>query len=358
MIKKYSFLTGIMLLLGALSANAQTCGGNYKVKPGDTLSFIADNLYKDAGKWTAIFQNNIDKIGKNPDNIRVGATYRLTCINGLPTGLDGGVEVGTVAAATPLVVPQGNAANKRKINIVTGDDRLPWSDRSLPNGGMMTDLVDASMKAANPDGGYAIHWVNDWSAHFEPLMSNALLDVGFPWYKPHCENQPDTYRCKNLSFSDPVFEVLVLLFVQADKKFTLQSEADILGKTLCRPKGFATFFLDQNGRNWLKDGKVKLVTPIQSDECFQMLDNGEVDAVVMNEFHGREAIAKLGMKDRVTVAGGEAIAIQGLHVAVHNSHPDKDQLLQIVNDGIRKVKDSGEHQSIVDTHLNRIWASF
>ena len=32
----------------AVTASAQSCGGIYKIKGGDTLSGIADNQYKDA----------------------------------------------------------------------------------------------------------------------------------------------------------------------------------------------------------------------------------------------------------------------------------------------------------------------
>lgn len=357
-----SFALACGLAMGVSDqAMAQTCGGTYRVQPGDTLSQIADKLYDDAGKWSAVFQSNAARIGERPDRITVGMRLTMPCIDGLPSGLKDGrkvVEKPAEVAPARLVVPAGNAANKRKINIVTGDDRKPFSGRDMPNGGMMTELVDAAMTAADPDGGYAIHWVNDWSAHFEPLMSNALLDAGFPWYRPDCENQPDTYRCQNLMFSKPVFEVLVLLFVHKDAQFAFNTDADIAGKTLCRPKGFATFFLDKDGRNWLKDGKVSLKTPITSDECFQMLARGDVDAVIMNEFHGREAVSKLNLKDQITIAGGKPLAIQGLHVVVHKSHPDAQQILDTVADGIDKIVADGSHQKIVEAHLSRIWDSF
>ena len=46
----------------ATSAAADTCGGTYTVRSGDSLSLIADRLYKDVGKWSAIHSRNIDVI--------------------------------------------------------------------------------------------------------------------------------------------------------------------------------------------------------------------------------------------------------------------------------------------------------
>ena len=53
---------GVSVLWAHMGA-AQTCGGIYRVQPGDSLSVIADRLYKNAGMWTAIHNRNIAAIG-------------------------------------------------------------------------------------------------------------------------------------------------------------------------------------------------------------------------------------------------------------------------------------------------------
>lgn len=357
-------ITGLLaafgMCLGGVAA-AQSCGGVYEVRSGDSLSLIADNLYKDVGKWSAIHQANIGTIGADPSRITVGMRLNLTCIEGLPTGLQGGVNVAEVtrAAATPLVVPLGNAAaNATKINLLTADDYKPFTDRSLPNGGLYTDIVTQTMEAASPSEGFAIHWVNDWAAHHEPLLSNALLDLGFPWFKPDCEADPTTYRCANLVFSDPVFELLSVMLVRKGSGFAYLSDADMNGRTLCRPSGYATFLFDQDGRNWLKDGKVKLEVPGTIDDCMRMLVDEKVDGVVLNEFTGRSKIQELDLADEVEVAAGLPIAIDGLYIIAHKSHPQAAELMTMVNDGLQTIKDNGEYQRVIDEHMTRIWAEF
>jgi polar amino acid transport system substrate-binding protein len=189
-------------------------------------------------------------------------------------------------------------------------------------------------------------------------MSNAFFDAGFPWFRPDCEDVPDEYKCQNIVFSDPVFEALVLLFVRADEAGKFATDAAMEGKTLCRPKGFSTFLLNQHGRNWEKDGMVELVRPFESDECFEMLAEGEIDAIVINEFHGRKSLARLGLKEQVVVADAPPVSVQGLRVAVHKDHPDAEELVALVSDGIAKIQANGTHSEIVTRHLTRIWSHY
>lgn len=364
MLKHLSVLAASALVAGTLSASAQeTCGGIYTVGRGDSLSLIADKLYKNVGQWTSIHSNNSDKIGGNPNNIRVGMKLRMACINGLPTGLEGGtpieaIKAAAVAPAAPLVVAPGNAETRKKINILTGDDFAPFTDRGLPKGGILAEVVEEAMKAANPKEGYAIHWVNDWSAHHEPLLSNALLDIGFPWFKPDCDADPETYRCANLNFSDSMFEVLMLLFVDKSRPIAFVSDADLAGKTLCRPKGYSTYIFDQHGRNWLKNNHINLHIEPSPADCFDALVEGTVDGVVLNEFTGRKKIKEMNLSDKVEVARGQPISVDGNHMVVHKSHPNGPELLAEFEKGLAMIKENGTYQRIIDEHMSRIWAEF
>jgi polar amino acid transport system substrate-binding protein len=363
--KKRVFALAAALLTATTSlvSAQETCGGEYRVKSGDSLSLIADSMYKDVGHWTTIHSANFDKIGPNPNSIRVGMKLRLSCINGLPTGLKGGVPIveakaAAAAPAAPIKQVPGNAATRQKINILTGSDFAPFTDENLPNGGILADVVQHAMEAAAPEQGFAVHWVNDWGAHHEPLLSNALLDIGFPWFKPDCEADPTTYRCANLDFSDSMFEVLMLLFVSKDRAFGFAKDEDIYGKNLCRPEGYSTFMFDHKGRNWLMDGKITLTRAPSPGDCLEMLVDGEVDGVVLNEFTGREKISELGFKDKVQVALGQPISIDGNHMVVHKSHPNGAELLEVFEEGLKTIKENGTYQRIIDEHMTRIWSEY
>lgn len=350
---------GLLVAAGVFvsGAEAATCGGTYTVKPGDSLSLIADRHYKNAGMWSAIHTNNLAAIGDSPNAIRVGMTLSLSCIDGLPTGLPGGVEQGSVASA-PLVEASGTYATRAKINLLTAGDYAPFTSPDLPNGGLLTDVVNSAMAKAEPAEGYAIHWVEDWGSHLDPLLSNALLDLGFPWFQPDCATSPDEYRCANFHFSDPMFEMLILLFTNKAAPVAFAADSDLEGRTLCRPRGYFTHDLDRADRRWITEGKITLEQPQTIKMCFDMLMAGDVDAVAINEFVGRSAMKDLDLKDRVEIVQSRPVSIEGLHVLVHKTHPQADAMLATINAGLRGIKEDGTYQSIIDAHMTRIWAEF
>lgn len=208
---------GISLVFGMTQVAAQTCGGIYTVQSGDTLSQIADAQYKDARKCSAIHQNNLPKIGENLNSIRLGSKLALTCIGGLPTGLEGGTDASAATPVESAVVASSSTASAavqvaavdRKIKLLTADDYAPFTDRKLPGGGMITELVTAALNSNSKAQDFGIYVVNDWAAYLDPLLTDAVLDLDFPWFKPDCASMPDSFRCAKLNFSEPMFEVLM-----------------------------------------------------------------------------------------------------------------------------------------------------
>jgi len=269
-----------------------------------------------------------------------------------------------LAASTPPVPeqpadrPAGEAPTDDTLRLLTASDYKPFTDQSLPNGGLVTEIVDAAMQVNEdvPDAGIA--WHNDWSEHLDPLLLEHRYDLGFPWLRPDCEQNPDDFRCSNFLFSKPVFEMLVLLFTDSQRPLRFTEDSDIIGKTLCRPDGYYTHDLDKNGRYWLAENKITLKQPEQVADCFEMLLAGEVDAVALNEFTGHSTINSMGIQDRIQVIGDHPLSIEGLHVLVARSHPDAEGLIQEVNDGLDTLRAEGRYQAIVERHLDRFWGQF
>ncbi len=358
--KRFLGAAAVALAASAVSAAAQGCGGVYTVVGGDSLSLIADKHYKNVSKWTEVHRNNLSVIGENPNALRIGMKLRLGCIDGLPVGLEGAAapQPATALAPAPAVAPTPRRKLEQTINIVTAGDFAPFTDQTLENEGLITDVVNTAMAKSSSADTYRVHWVNDWSSHLDPLMSSAMMDMAFPWYKPDCAGSPDNYRCQNFHFSDPMFEMLILLFVDKTRPIPFAQDSDIEGRTLCRPAGYFTHDLDRADRRWISDGKITLKQPTTVQACFDMLVAGEVDAVAMNEFTGRAAIKSLDLKDRVEVVQGRPISIEGLHVLVHKDHPDADALLATINGGLDVIKGTGDYQQVIDRHMTKIWADF
>ncbi|MEZ5776575.1 MAG: transporter substrate-binding domain-containing protein [Hyphomicrobiaceae bacterium] len=362
-----AWLAVAMFLAGpSLPAAAQSCGTDYTIKEGDSLAKIATAAYGKASQWTVIFYANQDRLGANSSLLVPGLSIRIPCVGGTTPALPATATLeATTEGESPAAKPVVTAPLTRRIEFLTADDYAPFTGRQLPNGGMATDVITSAMtalKAATGDSfDFSVSWVNDWSAHLNPLLVTRAFDMGYPWYKPDCEHFGDLdkdakYRCQKFFFSDPLFEEPVLFFVRAGSDFTYESDAEIPGKSLCRPAGNWTFDLDQNGRNWVKDHRVVLMQPQTWDDCFRLLEEGSVEMVAGNELTGRASVIRLGLTGKVKIIE-RPLAILTLHVIVPKTHPNARTLLYYVNDALKRLKEAGDYDKIVEKHLTLFWES-
>jgi len=78
---KTLFATGILATLGlaalpdTAAAQSISCGNNYTVRAGDSLSAIAARAYGDPKAFQFIYSANSAQIGSNPGIIRLGDTW-------------------------------------------------------------------------------------------------------------------------------------------------------------------------------------------------------------------------------------------------------------------------------------------
>jgi polar amino acid transport system substrate-binding protein len=351
----------------ATRSSAQTCGAEYTLKPGDTLADIARTVYGNASQWNIIYYANQDRLGDNATLLVPGLSLKIPCLAG----------AGKPAAAAPVetppagVQPTGETAPFQlssmlgRIEFLTAEGYAPFTGRDLPQGGMLIDLLQSAMNLIKEQAkgafDYRVSWVNDWSAHLNPLLITRALDAGVPWSKPDC-NRPealgkaDQYICQKFFFSDPLYESVTVLFVRNDGSFNFDRDEQIVGKTLCRTKGWSTFDLDKDGRNWVKDGKVTLMQPQRAEDCFRLLDEGTVDAAVIAELTGLAVAGAMGMGDRVHAAS-RPINIETMHVIIAKTHPNSRTVLYYVNNSLARLKETGAYDAITAKHLEQFWGA-
>lgn len=350
-------------LLPAQTAHALNCGQKYTVRDGDTLNSLARAAYGLANKWTLIFYANQKQFGNGPILVP-GKQIMIPCITP-PEEIS--IEPAGVSPKSNRTIDASSIEVSRikgDMQLLTAGDYQPFTDRALPAGGMITEIVDTALgklKSEANGPGYQISWVNDWSSHLNPLLVSKTFDLGFPWFQPNCSeysqlDEPAKFRCDKFFFSKPVFEILVLFFTTNQSRFQFASDDDVIGKRLCRPTGYFTFDLDKNGRNWVKEEKITLIRPQTVEECFQMLSRGEVDAVALNEFTGRAAIKKLNLAQQIRVIE-RPVSLLNLHVIVAKTHPRARTYLHYINSSLSHLRESGVYDQIVDRHLSRFWGS-
>jgi polar amino acid transport system substrate-binding protein len=351
--------------LTSTQSSAQTCGTNYTLKAGETLADIARAVYGNASQWSLIYYANQEQLGNGVTLLVPGLSLKIPCLGGQPKP----------AAATPVETPSPGPAQVvepgpfqlssmlKRIEFLTAEGYTPFTGRDLPEGGMLIDLLQSAMKPIKEQAkgafDYRVSWVNDWSAHLNPLLITRAFDAGIPWSKPDC-NSPESldragqYICQRFFFSDPLYESITVLFVRNDGSFNFERDEEITGKTLCRTKGWSTYDLDKGGRNWVKDGKVVLMQPQMAEDCFRLLDEGTVDAVVIAELTGQAVAATMGMNDRIHAAS-RPLNIETMHVIIAKTHPGARTVIYYVNSSLARLRETGAYDAIVAKHLEQFW---
>ena len=362
-------ICGLATLLAATcsqssSATAQTCGSEYILKQGDTLAQIATRVYGDPAQWTIILYANRDRLGASEPHLVPGLALKVPCVGGfepqqpLP-------PIATTPAATAPEAAYITSALVRRVELLTAEGYTPYTGRGLEGGGMLTEVISAAMGLVKEETkgrfNYSISWVNDWTAHLNPLLLTQAFDAGFPWERPDCDggtllDPSSQFRCQKFFFSDALAEVATYLFVRKNSRIKTLNSEEVAGSTLCRPSARLTYELDEGGRNWLRDGKIKLVRPNAIDECFRLLDNGTVDGVIEAELVGQASMHTLGLADRVQSIE-QPIALTTLHAVVSKSHPQARAILYYINTSMAKLRDSGEYERILARHLARLWGA-
>jgi polar amino acid transport system substrate-binding protein len=209
---------------------------------------------------------------------------------------------------------------------------------------------------------YTVSWVNDWSSHLNPLLKSRTFDAGFPWERPDCDEPEELDpqlqdRCQKFFFSDALYETFEVFYIRNNSTFKFESDNDVIGKSICLTIDNGLDDLDGEGRNWAKDGKITLIRPASLEECFRLLDQKAVDAVVTPDITGRAIANTLGMADKVK-ALPRPLNIETLHVIVSKTHPQARTLLYYVNTALAKLKENGDYDHMVEKHLSHYWETY
>ena len=352
--------------LDIFSASAKTCGKDYVVQKGDSLASIATKVYGEASQWMIIFYANQDRLGTNISLLAPGLALRMPCLGEAP-------EASLPEAQSVGIAPKPNSQDKfllsrlvKRIEFLTAEGYAPMTGRALPKGGMLTDVLSSSMelikRQSDGEFSYGVSWVNDWSSHLNPLLSSRAFDAGFPWERPDCD-EPDEldteleYRCQSFFFSDPLYEIFEVFFVRNKSNFRFASDNDVIGKRICITIDNGLDDLNGEGRNWVKDGKITVIRPASLQECFQLLDDKAVDAVVAPDVTGRAIATSLGITGKVK-ALSRPLNIETVHVIVSKTHPHARTLLYYINSALAKLRENGEYDRMVEEHLTHFWTNY
>lgn len=121
----------------------------YTVKSGDSLSSIARGFYGDASMWPAIYEDNKDVIGSNPNLIFAGQVYKIPKFH--EGGIVGGNKEGYALLKPQEVVlkPEWAEGLNKMVRMINSNDKFSLSQGNNTTIEVKGDMVKISANISN-----------------------------------------------------------------------------------------------------------------------------------------------------------------------------------------------------------------
>lgn len=200
--------------------------------------------------------------------------------------------------------------------------------------GIFTELVNAALKQEGHTASYqAVPWARATSMTQEGEVTGTI-----PWFKT-----PE--REAVYLYSDPIIDAKNVIFIKKGgriaKDLVWNGYADLKPYKMGGTKGY-----------WYEEGFRKADVPLdlvnKDDQNVQKLEAGRIDGFITDELVGWALIKKMlpGKEgDFDTVSKPDSAS--ALHVMGTKKNPDGAKLITAVNNGMKKIKASGEYDKIV-----------
>lgn len=237
--------------------------------------------------------------------------------------------------ALMMLVGMGSA-EASALDLVTGNDYAPFTDETLPEGGMLTEVVQRAFAEAGQQ--HTVRFVA-WKRGYDATVAGRYAAT-FPYVRTP-EREPDVL------FSAPLIEVRQLVFHNPAGGLVFRKPDDLRGRVACMPIGYA---LPPELQAMADHGQLKRESPRDLGACARMTASGRTDFFVIDEFAGRSSIVTAGLEKSV-VAAETAYATVPQFLIVSRRHPDAERLLADFNAGLAKLKASGGYDAIVRRHV-------
>jgi uncharacterized protein len=262
-----------------------------------------------------------------------------------------------------LSAEAGAAADQRTRRIrVLAAERAPLADRHLPDGGLITALVNASLRMGDQrDGGRSdidLNWTSALPT-IERLQNESAIDLSLPWETADCEQPNDLAHasamlCDDVFYSEPVLQLVIGLFGLSDGGFDFKTDESIFGKSICVPLDRDVSILNSDGRKWLSEKRISVIRKPTLLDCISLSQQREADAFVASDLEGRYALGQLGLSELFKMME-RPLGTRGVHVIVPKDRPQAEELIDTVNHGLRQLKQSDAYSSIIRQHLMKLW---
>lgn len=284
----------------------------YTVQVGDNLGRLARKFYNNEDKKIVILNAN-PQIVENGGALRVGDEIDIPSIG-------------------------NDDWTKSTIKVAGIKDLVPLSAPGIYNNGIVTDITLQVLKQAKLET----------SLKFVPLdrLRNETYKGVFTAAQPIAKTAIDE---ANFYYSEPLYKILNVFFVQKNDDFEYTQDKDLKGKTIAIIKGVTIKELDFLA----KKKKIELIPALTLEIAFQMLENGEVDMVAAPQLVGLLTLRNMTAlgQDNFRMLNNN-IGTEELHLIVSKNHPNGEEIIEKFNKAFLSLKNDDKIEEIINKHLD------
>jgi polar amino acid transport system substrate-binding protein len=210
------------------------------------------------------------------------------------------------------------------LKLVTGSDYAPFTDPSLPEGGLATALVKKVMQQAQIS--YELEW-RPWANGYS-ATKKGLYIATFPYI-----STPE--RQKIFDYSDALFVLEMRVFALAGSQLDGTQLKTLVGKRYCHPVGWG--FLSQI-EVMINKGLLHPIRPYDMSSCIRLLAEGKADFIITDQTQGQDTIAHLSHLQRTPIPSGGIMEKSSLHLIAAKNNPQAQQFLSRFNAALKVIR--------------------
>ena len=229
------------------------------------------------------------------------------------------------------------SAKAQTFKIVTGNDFGPFTGVDLPNGGLITEIVESVYREMGFETEF--HF-GAWDRGYADIL-NGRFEATFPY-------QPDQVQDGEFFLTRSLFITRQLVFVgnhEPDRNWTLN---DLEGKKYCVARTCRT---NKDTHALMDAYKSGLVRAQSTGGCFQMLDQNQVDYLPAYDLHGvfsaHEIFASM---DRFANLR-DTLGISSFHLLIPRSQTNAVAHQQNFNRALQQIETRGDIDRIIRRHI-------
>ncbi|MBP5856998.1 transporter substrate-binding domain-containing protein [Marivibrio halodurans] len=230
-------------------------------------------------------------------------------------------------------------ANEPKtVTIVTGNNYFPYTDESLPGGGLATQIVQRVFA----DLGFEAKFVFEaWEKGYADSREGRYIAT-FPYIL-------SAERKKDFLFTSALFEVRPTIFWNVERNLRIIEMGDLTGKTLCIPEGWA---LDGYIEPMVMSGQIDRIRAVSMRACFQKLHDGDVDIVSADRRVGEQLAEDVEARPWIKSRRFSTDSNSN-HLMFTRRHPQAAAWVRAFDASLKKLQDSGELYALIKAYYTR-----